>query len=375
MNTRQATTDLLAGRRSDATAALQMLNDVLIPPAIKLLNEDILPAQIPIFPDDVTPTNQANLTDVRTRIGTLVEYQFATAVNQILPRLANPDEIGLTHVVANQFPDLAFRSATGELGIRLEIKAVQTIAEEKAANFYTLIKDIRKGRDFVVAFTWEWEEETTQAFLYPHIHHCYVMDAYQLAQMRNTYWLDTPPRENMGTGRQGFDLRFPVNAKASKFSQEEKNYGKLMRIFHPRKEHLLTGELLESETLRTYYHFKEETRYLGMRRIFETLVTQCDNARIEIVKAEKPIQWLVTDGQYRIGLIGAENMPTEKSARAAMSQMNTANVVTINKDFSWNVYSARKTDKVASGKKPEPAARWIRDNWRAVTPPSPLRLV
>ena len=368
MTTDTATLDLLTGRRSDGDEALQMLNEVLIPPAIKRLNEVVLPAEMPIFPDDVTPTNQANLTDVRTRVGTLLEYQFATAVNRILPELVDQDQVGLTHVVANQFPDLAFRSATGELGIRLEIKAVQTIAEEKAANFYTLIKDIRKGRDFLVAFTWEWEEATNQALRYPHIHQFYIMDAYQLAQMRNAYWLDTPPREHPGTGRQGFDLRFPVNAKASAFSQEEKNYGKLMRIFYPRKEHLLTGEILESETLRTYYRFKEETRHLGIRRIFETLSAQCTNARVEVVQAQKPIKWLVTDDQYSIGLIGTEKMPAERSARASMNQMNTANIVAMNKEFNWNAYTAGQKGPAASGKKPEPAARWIRDNWQAVTP-------
>ena len=368
MNMNQATIDLLAGRRSDSDAALQILNEVLVPPAIKRLNEVVLPAQIPIFPDDVTPTNQANLTDVRTRIGTLLEYQFATAVNETLPELIGQSGIGLTHVVANQFPDLAFRSTTGELGIRLEIKAVQSIAEEKAANFYTLIKDIHKDGDFVIAFTWEWEKPANGTLMYPHIHQFYVMDAYQLAQMRNTYWLDTPPTKHLGTGRQGFDLRYPVTAKAGTFSQEEKNYGKLMRIFHPRKEPLLTGELLESETLRTYYRFKEETRHLGMRRILETLSAQCANARVNVVRAAKPIQWLVTDGQYSIGLIGAEKMPTEKSARAAMSQMNVANVVAINKDFSWNAYSDGGKDPTASGKKPGPAKSWIRDNWQAVTP-------
>ena len=372
MTTDTTTLDLLTGRHTDGDAALKVLNEVVVPPAIKQLNEVVLPAEIPIFPDDVTPTNQANLTDVRTRVGTLLEYQFATAVNRILPELDSHGQVRLTHVVANQFPDLAFRSATGELGMRLEIKAVQTIAEEKAANFDTLIKDIRKDRDFLVAFTWEWEEAAKQALRYPHIHQFYVMDAYQLAQMRNTYWLDTPPREHPGTGRQGFDLRFPVNAKASAFSQEEKNYGKLMRIFYPRKDHLLTSELLKSETLRTYYRFKEETRHLGMRRIFENLSAQCANARVKVVRDQKPITWLVTDGQYSIGLIGAERLPDERSARATMAQMDTANIVAMNKQFDWKAYTAGQKGQAASGKKPEPAARWIRELWQTATPRRPV---
>ena len=376
MNTSQARTDLIAGRRNDVTSALHLLNDVMIPLAIKRLNEDILPAQIPIFPDDVTPTNQKNLTDVRTRIGTLLEYQFATAVSGILPELDIHNDIALTHVVANQFPDLAFRSVTGELGVRLEIKAVQTIAEEKAAGFNTLIKDIRKGRDFLVAFTWEWEKETTsQAFQYPYIHNWYVMDAYQLAQLRNTYWLDTPATKNMGTGRQGFDLRFPVTATASKFSQEQKNYGKLMRIFDPKKAHLLTDELLESETLRIYYRFKEETQLLGMHKILDTLAAQCDNACVKKCEHEETILWLVTDGEYRFGLIGAVRMPLEQSARALMSQMNTPNAIIINKKFAWKVYSDGQPRIVAEGQKPGTAATWVRENWKATTPPSHPRLL
>ncbi len=364
--------DLLAGRRKDSNATLRMLNEDLIPPAVKLLNDTTLPIQMPIFPDDVIPNNQRKLADVRTRIGTLLEYQFATAVNETLPMAVTKAGIGLTHVVANQFPDLAFRSQAGELGIRLEMKAVQAIAEEKAANFDALIKDIYKDKDFVVTFTWEWEKAADRDMIYPHIHQFYVMDAYQLALLRDTYWLDTPPRKHPGSGRQGFDLRFAINASGGVFNQEEGNLGKLMRIFDPSKEDMLSKDLLEGETLRTYYRFKGETRRLGMSKIFREVIAECTYADESIINSGMPMTWLITDGEHRLALLGDEKMPREKDVRHVMEELKAANIIAMNKDFSWNAYVAGTKGKADSGKKPAPAAAWAKEKWHSITTRRPL---
>lgn len=41
--------------------------------------------------------------------------------------------------------------------MRIEVKCLQSMAEEKSANFDTLIKDINPQTDFVVVFLWEWD--------------------------------------------------------------------------------------------------------------------------------------------------------------------------------------------------------------------------
>ena len=194
-----------------------------------------MPLAVTLFPDDVLPTNQRNLTDVRTRIGILLEYEFAKAVTASLPPEVKEQGVALTYVIANQFPDLAFRGADGQIGVRFEMKAIETIAEEKAANFATLIKDIRKDTDFVVVLLWEWRKHKSGDKKFPHIDNYFVMDAYQLAQMRDCNWLNNPPSKLQST-RQGFDLTFAVNAKPDSYNKEEGNFGKLMRIFDRQHE-------------------------------------------------------------------------------------------------------------------------------------------
>ena len=243
--------DLLDGTADDPEAVLEFLDKKLLPQAVDILNKDALPWAVALFPDDLLPTNQRNLTDVRTRIGILLEYEFAKAVAASLPTQSREKRIDLTYVIANQFPDLAFRTIDGKVGIRFEMKAIQTIAEEKSANFSTLIKDIRKDTDFVVILLWEWMKHQCLDRKFPYIHRFFVMDAYQLAQMRDCNWLNNPPARLL-SARQGFDLTFAVNAQDDSYNKEEGNYGKLMRIFSSEHEDLLPNSVRQGRTLKNY---------------------------------------------------------------------------------------------------------------------------
>ena len=78
--------ELLDGTSMDPEAVLRYLNEDLIPQAVTLMNNETLPSEVSLFPEDVLPTNQRNLTDVRTRIGILLEYDFAKAVTASLRR-------------------------------------------------------------------------------------------------------------------------------------------------------------------------------------------------------------------------------------------------------------------------------------------------
>ena len=358
----------LDGTSKDPKAVLQCLNELLAL-ATDLMNVETLPQVVPLFPDDVLPTNQRNLTDVRTRLGVLLEYELARAINALLPPEIKNAGLVLTYVVANQFPDLAFRTPDGELGVRFEMKAIEAIAEEKSANFSTLIKDIRKGTDFVVVLVWEWMQHETQDVKFPRIDAFFVMDAYQLAQMRDCHWLNNPP-SGLQSARQGFDLTFAVNAKANAFNQEEGNYGKLMRIFDPKHQHLLSTDVQESDTLQTYYRLTAETTRLGLVQIGSEIAAaavQEEGQACTLVYDELPISFVVERNGSRLLIIGGRRMPIKKLALKEMGDYDANHALLLSEKFNWAVYDDQ-WNRIAGGGKPAEAVAWVKEQWLPVIP-------
>ena len=356
--------DLLSGTSKNPNAVLRYLEDHLIPNAVSLMNSETLPMVVPLFPEDLLPTNQRNLTDVRTRIGVLLEYEFAKAVNNSLPVVASQQSLALTYVVANQFPDLAFRSNDGQIGIRFEVKAIQTVAEEKSANFSTLIKDIRKSTDFVVVFLWEWTQHQSRNMKFPYIEEVFILDAYELAQMRDCRWLNSPPN-NLQSARQGVDLTFAVNARLNSFNQEEGNFGKLMRIFDSNYESLLPKDVQLSQTLCTYYRFSVQAALLGLKHVGRQIAAEAvrpQGSLRSIVSDELPIIFLVEQHGRRLVVIGDRSMPRAGQASQVMRQHDANWAIVLNEKFKWTAYNDRR-ERVDSGTKPAGAKKWVREYW------------
>ncbi len=352
--------DLLDGTCKNPERVLGYLTDDLLPQAVEMLNKKMLPRAVPLFPGDSLPTNQRNLTDVRTRIGILLEYEFAKAVTASMPAAVREGGIDLTYVVANQFPDLAFRAADGRIGVRFEVKALEAIAEEKSANFSTLIKDIRKDTDFVVILLWEWKQHETEPKQYPHIDGFFVMDAYQLAQMRDCNWLNNPP-DQLHLTRQGFDLSFAVNAKGHSFNREEGNLGKLMRIFDPKHEDKLPNSVAQSKTLDTYYRFSEYAVQLGLNNIGQKIAEEAKarwNSAYTVVSSSLPICLLVHRNQSLLVILGDRHMPSKKAALAAMQNHAADLALLLNGKFQWTVRNT-SYEIVKRGRKPADAIKWV----------------
>ena len=355
---------LLDGTTKDSEIILWYFENLLVRKGVDIMNNDTLPRAVALFPEDVLPTNERNLTDVRTRIGILLEYEFAQAVTASLPRRIKKSGLTLTYVVANQFPDLAFRAKDGRIGIRFEVKAIEAIAEEKSANFSTLIKDIRKDTDFVVVLLWEWNEHESGSKQYPHIESFYVMDAYELAQMRDCKWLNSPPPK-LETTRQGFDLTFAVNARRESFNREEGNLGKLMRIFNP--EYLseasveqLPTAVQQGTTLKTYGQFAEEAVRLGLyhigRRIAEAVtaeenITDCSGSD------PLPVCLLVKRNESRLVIVGHRQMLTEPEVMAAVDRHDAQLALSLNEKFKWRVWD-KANGFFDGGSKPAQAIAW-----------------
>ena len=362
--------DLLNGTSKNPERVLKYLTNHLLPQAVKILNEDMLPRVVPLFLDDTLPTNQRNLTDVRTRIGILLEYEFAKAVTASLPSAVREQDIELTYVIANQFPDLAFRAGDGRIGVRFEVKAIEAIAEEKSANFSTLIKDIRKNTDFVVILLWEWEEHGSHGKRFPCIDSFFVMDAYQLAQIRDCKWLSNPP-SRLQSARQGFDLNFAVNASADSFNKEGGNFGKLMRIFDPQHEDLLPDATSLRQTLDTYYCFAQEAARLGLQhigqRIAEAAATQ-ENSRWCLVSDSLPVCFLVERDTSRLVVLGNRHKPRKHEVVEAMENQAAGAALLLNENFQWTVRN-RNFERLQEGRKPESAIEWVTEQWEYLMSP------
>ena len=353
--------DLLDGTSKNANAVLRYLDEDLIPQAVDILNHDTLPLAVPLFPDDVLPSNQRNLTDFRTRIGVLLEYELAKAITLSLPTAVRQQGLHLTYVVANQFPDLAFRAIDGQMGIRFEVKAIQTTAEEKSANFATLVKEIRKGKDFVVVLLWEWKQHQSRNMKFPRIDSFFVMDAYELARMRDCHWLNNPPA-NLQSARQGFDLTFAINAQVDSYNKEEGNYGKLMRIFDANHEAYLDDEVRQGITLQVYYRFSKEAARLGLMRICEEIAGEAARRRggaCTLISDTLPVSFTAGENRRRLLIIGNQNMPNVDEAMKAMRVNRASVALLLNEKFRWTVRN-RKGKRLNGGQKPEEAKEWVR---------------
>jgi hypothetical protein len=125
------------------------------------LNSTDVRQRIGLYAGERIPQNERNLTDVRNRVSLIIEYEMARIATRILER-AEIGDLFWSYVVANRFPDLEVRHNSGRRGLRVEVKCLQTLAEEKAANFDTLRKDIHPQTDFLVVFLWEWRGDRSE---------------------------------------------------------------------------------------------------------------------------------------------------------------------------------------------------------------------
>lgn len=247
------------------------LREEYFPEIMNRYNSESSRKRFGLYKNEQIPGNERNLTDVRTRMGVLIEFELARLSNEILPEMGI-DDIFWSYVVANRFPDLEIRENDGNRLLRLEIKCLQCIAEEKSANFDTLIKDINPNSDYVIVCLWDWDSNGKIACDWdsaPKLYKIYVFHAYSLAMLRDTYWLNRPPA-NIGGGYQGFDIRYAVTCTEGTYSKEQGNYGKLTRIWKEDFEYRPseTPELLDTE--KEYLMFQKEIIQKG----FEILATR-----------------------------------------------------------------------------------------------------
>lgn len=279
----------------------QRLRNEYFPEIVARFNSEDSRKRFGLYQNERIPVNERNLTDVRTRMGVLIEFELARISNELL-RSCGIENIFWSYVVANRFPDLEVRRNTGERLLRLEIKCLQCIAEEKSANFDTLKKDIDPNTDYVVVCLWDWFKDHSQNCNWdsvPKIVKVYVFHAYSLTLLRDTYWLNNPP-SNLGGGYQGFDIRFAVTCANGVYSKEQGNYGKLTRIwkagfpFRP----IETPELLDTE--REYLSFQDEIILEGFKILAVSQLMGLSSVAINPVYYQNNMVGYETEGKLYI---------------------------------------------------------------------------
>jgi len=349
------------------TEALRLLADVILPSCRDYLNSVALPSQFGLYTNDRIRTNQRNLTDIRTRLGVLFEYELAKAFNVVTEGFTEGAFPRLSYVVANKYPDLAFRGSEGQIGARFEVKAIEDIAEEKTANYDTLIKNIRKGGDYVIVILWGWTESKLISGQTPRIHEIFVFDAFELAMLRDIQWLNNPPL-NLGSGRQGYDLAYAVNSSSGGYNKEEGNYGKLMRIFNESSSAFVPEDIRNGPTINNYLRMRACVIKSGLNQIISNLTIGLNSSSISLASSgfDPPFTDLTVAsvGDNTIGAFGAERFSRIITIEHILLDANCDYLVEFNGKFSWRIYSRDQAGHFSlsgeNGKKPAGSYEWIK---------------
>lgn len=339
---------LHAEERPDITS--RWLRNEYFPLIMERYNSESSRKRFGLYQNEQIPANERNLTDVRTRMGVLIEFELARISNELLPEVGITD-IFWSYVVANRFPDLEIRENNGSRLLRLEIKCLQCIAEEKSANFDTLIKDINPNTDYVIVCLWDWDDEGKEKCEWdsaPKLYKIYVFHAYSLAMLRDTYWLNKPPT-NLGTGYQGFDIRYAVTVTKGIYSKEQGNYGKLTRIWKDGFEYrpVETPELIDTE--HEYLLFQKEIVLKGFEILAKRQLKKLGMGTINpLVYDNQDLGYLLDRSAYALNV-------RRRQALRIVAYYRLSNLVVMTEKYKCTVYKDQggEIEEIAKNEKPK----------------------
>jgi hypothetical protein len=332
---------------------LTFLSGEFIPEVIRRLNEPGTRRRMALYGGDRIPENERNLTDVRNRMSLLIEYKLAWVGNDVLCD-HGVDEIFWTNVVANRFPDLEVRKVNGERGIRVEVKCLEAIAEEKSANFDTLKKDLNPNTDYIVVFVWEWfRDQAAVAWnRAPKVLRGFVFHASSLAELRDYNWLSNPPNE-LGKGFQGYDLRYAVNCRNDVYSEEEGNYGKLLRIWNNDLTYEPGSNPLLDTTIQEYRQFEDFTVWSGFKVLSSDLLTRTGST--DFTPIVVPERGKVGYRNGKIGILFKRRAGPAREQHRIAQESGLGRVIVMTDKYQWSDFEVKATSlgRLADGRKPK----------------------
>lgn len=358
--------------RSGAPAFVELLNSTLMSECVEYMNEKFVFPFMSKLPSERLPTHQRNLTDARTRIGVLLEYSFGLALQNAM-RTNGATGYRLSYVVAHRYPDLMIRDVSSEPVLRLEVKALELISEEKSANFDALVRDIHPDRDILIVLLWEWRDGDLAGVSvnFPEVRRGFAFEAYPIARGRDLGWLSQRP----GALVKGVDVTGPVVGGATSLRKEEHNMGKLMRILGDDEVKALPGELAEHSSVKVYREFKNLTISAGLAHNAVRLLGELGVTRNEpgnFVHSATSIQTIARGPVANTGreiVVAAAGRVTASRLKSFVRQLQSSGVkagliLTFNEKFFWSVYDFDGTtaNKIADGKKFEAALASVKSS-------------
>lgn len=340
---------------------VEWLSKTLIPLVQEQLNGSAMRRRLGLYAGEVIPTNERNLTDTRNRVSLIYEYLFADTITAELER-EGCDEF-CAYVVANRFPDLEVRNKIGERGLRLEVKCLQATAEEKAANFSTLLKDVAPKSDYLIVFLWEWAYDAAEVNWdrAPLVVDIFAFHAYSLAKLRDWYWLNRPGHAQ-GDAFQGYDLRGAITANAGEYKEEEGNYGKLLRIWDKSFALRPVMDPIMERTEADYVKFREVALHSGFESLSRTI--------LQSVVEEHELQPLEMDGSP-VGYFRGRHwfVLSSKISRteliAAMQQAGAQDVIQFTDKYVWTHcrLSGNRLESLTNGQKPKHLRAYLNNDY------------
>lgn len=348
--------------RASALDTLDFLSDRFMPAIVACLNETGTRRRMALYGGDRVPENERNLTDVRNRMSLLIEYKLAWIANDIL-EAEGIDDVFWTNVVANRFPDLEVRGLDGSRGIRVEVKCLEAVAEEKSANFDTLKKDINPDTDFVVVFLWEWFRDQASVIWdrAPKVLNAYVFHAASMAELRDYNWLNCPPSD-LGDGLQGYDFRFAVNCRNGVYNEEEGNYGKLMRIWPSGAIYDPGVSPIINRTIDLYRTFEHDVIWSGFEVIANDVLTRFGNGAISEVLNPKGDRIGFKTVDLAMILKRCASTAREQTDICRLQGINRVIVLTDKYTWSDNDVIGRSLQRRNDGKKPKHLISHLSEN-------------
>lgn len=343
--------DYLMGR-ADAENTWAFLTDQFMPEIVKRLNDVGTRRRMALYGGDRVPENERNLTDVRNRMSLLIEYKLAWTANDIL-KDAGIDDVFWTNVVANRFPDLEVRDLKGARGIRVEVKCLEAIAEEKSANFETLKKDIDPNADFVAVFVWEWFRDKA-AIAWdraPKILRVFIFHASSLAELRDYNWLSNPPGD-LGGGYQGYDLRWAVNCRQGVYNEEEGNYGKLLRIWNEQAKYGGKITPLLKKTIDLHGEFEDFALWSGFEVLSGELLNKVEGDDVSVMKEGEKITGY-RKGEF--GIVFKRRANSQDDQKQVASKNKLKRMIVLSDKYQWIDIGVEgnSLERIADGKKPK----------------------
>lgn len=239
---------------------------------LRLQNQNTM-RRIRVRKGEVVNLNPEDISSVRGRVSQHLEQQFGECLEAELWALGL-DEVTIGVVPAHQYPDFEARFPDHARGLRFEVKAIECLAEEGAANFGTLLSLLDQQADFLVVIVWEWDCSPSRSDLTrsPRVLDLRFFHARSLARLRDHQWLSRPDKGQGSSGLQGFDPLRAWTGTRSDLKPEEKNLGKVLRLYDGETPHPdADDDPLLSETSKSYLAFKEQAethRFSAIREIF-----------------------------------------------------------------------------------------------------------